>query len=214
MVNYSNGKVYKIVPTVEPKDEGDVYYGSTTKEYLSQRMDGHRRDFKKNEMNARCSSKLLFEKFGVENCVIVLVELVDAKSKDELVAVEAKYIINNLCVNKCVPLRTRKEYNTENKDINNERQKQYYIDNKEAIIEKSKQYYFDNKEAIIEKSKQYYIDNKDTISEYKKQYITDNKEAIIEKSKLYRIKNKDTIREKQNLKRKAEKEQAEALTEN
>ena len=30
MVNYSNGKIYKIVPTVE-HEEGDVYYGSTTK---------------------------------------------------------------------------------------------------------------------------------------------------------------------------------------
>ena len=37
MVNYNNGKIYKIEPL--NGEEGDIYIGSTTKEYLSQRMD-------------------------------------------------------------------------------------------------------------------------------------------------------------------------------
>ena len=41
MVNYSNGKVYKIEP-ISGGEEGDVYIGSTTKRYLSQRMNTHR----------------------------------------------------------------------------------------------------------------------------------------------------------------------------
>ena len=47
MVNYNNGKIYKIVPICEGADEGDVYIGSTTKEYLSQRMVQHRADYNK-----------------------------------------------------------------------------------------------------------------------------------------------------------------------
>ena len=42
MVNYENGKIYKI-----ESHSGDmIYIGSTTKKYLSQRMDTHRTDFK------------------------------------------------------------------------------------------------------------------------------------------------------------------------
>ena len=32
MVNYNNGKIYKIEPIVD-HDEGDIYFGSTTKQY-------------------------------------------------------------------------------------------------------------------------------------------------------------------------------------
>jgi len=54
-------------------------------------------------------------------------------------------------LNRCVPTRSKKEY-----------QKEYYEDNKNNIKDKSKQYYIDNKDKIRENQKQYYIDNKDT----------------------------------------------------
>ena len=41
MVNYVNSKIYKIVPNCD-HEEGEIYIGSTTKQYLSQRMDAHR----------------------------------------------------------------------------------------------------------------------------------------------------------------------------
>jgi len=40
MVNYGNGKIYKIEPIVG-HEEGDVYIGSTTNKYLSKRMGVH-----------------------------------------------------------------------------------------------------------------------------------------------------------------------------
>ena len=42
MVNYANSKVYKIWSTQNNK----IYVGSTTKQYLSQRMDSHRTGYK------------------------------------------------------------------------------------------------------------------------------------------------------------------------
>ena len=42
--DYSKGKIYKIEPICE-HDEGEVYIGSTTKDYLSQRMVFHREGF-------------------------------------------------------------------------------------------------------------------------------------------------------------------------
>ena len=43
MVNYTNSKVYKIWSTQGNK----IYIGSTTKYYLSQRMDKHRTDYRR-----------------------------------------------------------------------------------------------------------------------------------------------------------------------
>ena len=45
MVNYNNGKVYKIEPICE-HEEGEIYIGSTTKDYLSKRMVEHRNKYK------------------------------------------------------------------------------------------------------------------------------------------------------------------------
>lgn len=233
MVNYANGKVYKIEPTVE-HEEGDVYYGSTTKQYLSQRFDEHRSKFKK--MNLSCSSKILFEKYGVNNCVIVLLELVDAKTNDELKAVEAKYILKNACVNKQVPLRTKQQYQIDNADVIREKIKQYQIDNAGKINEYQKQYQIDNAEQIKETKKEYNIKNADVIREQKKQYRIENpdimknflienaeklkayreqyrinnSDKIKEKAQQYRIDNRNTFNENQRQKRLLKKEQANA----
>jgi hypothetical protein len=42
MVNYGNGKIYKIESHLGDK----IYIGSTTKQYLSQRMDKHRSEYR------------------------------------------------------------------------------------------------------------------------------------------------------------------------
>ena len=66
MVNYGNGKVYKIESHLGDK----VYYGSTTKKYLSQRMDKHRGDYKvwlEGKTNLTMSF-ILFQQYGIENC--------------------------------------------------------------------------------------------------------------------------------------------------
>jgi hypothetical protein len=206
MVNYSNGKVYKIVPTVEPKDAGDVYYGSTTKEYLSQRMDEHRGNFKRK--TGMCNSKIIFEKYGVENCVIILLEAVNAKTNDELKAVEAKYIVTNACVNKQIPLRTMKEYKCDNADTIREYKKIYYEDNKDTIREKKKIYNEANADTISEKKNIYNEANKDTINERCKIYRDANRDKIREKQKIYNEANADKISEKRRQRYLKQKEQA------
>ncbi len=46
MVNYTNSKVYKIWSTLG----NNIYVGSTTKQYLSQRMDKHRECYRKKHL--------------------------------------------------------------------------------------------------------------------------------------------------------------------
>ena len=83
MVNYANSKVYKIWSTQGNK----IYIGSTTKVYLSQRMDKHRADYKrfKEEKSHFITSFKLFEEYGLDNCFIELIDAKECKSKDELI---------------------------------------------------------------------------------------------------------------------------------
>ena len=169
MVNYSNGKIYKIEPNCEHEEE-EIYIGSTTKEYLSQRMEKHRSSYKywKEGKCGKTNSFILFEKYGVENCNIILLEYINAQSKDELTAKEAEYIKNYKCINKLLPFQTNEERKEKNKDKN----KTYRLQNKDKIQKIKKEYYQDNKD----KFKEYYENNKDNIKEYREK----NKDKIKE----------------------------------
>ena len=108
---FLKGKIYKIEPVCE-HDDGDIYIGSTTKEYLSQRMVNHIANYKRwkaGDKNKTTSTKLL-DKYGIDKCKIILLENVFANSYDELKAKEAYYINTLKCINKNIPLRTKKEY--------------------------------------------------------------------------------------------------------
>ena len=127
MVNYSNGKVYMICPIVE-YEEGEVYIGSTTKHYLSDRLFEHRHMYEMYKIGkgrSRYSVFDLFDKYGSYNCNIILIEIVNANSKAELFAREAYHIKNTKCVNKILPITTRE-------DILNQK-KIYREKNKEKI---------------------------------------------------------------------------------
>jgi len=140
MVNYSNGKIYKIQHI---SGEGQVYVGSTTKQYLSQRIDTHRSCYKrwKDGKHNFVTIYNLFEMHDIENCEIILLESVNANSKDELLARESYWIKQLDCVNKYIPNRTDKEYRQDNKEKIAEYKKKYQQDNKEKIAEQHNQPY-------------------------------------------------------------------------
>ncbi len=173
-MNYQNTKIYKIEST-----QGDkIYIGSTTKQYLSQRMDGHRRDYKKwlKGEGSKIRSIELFEEYGLGTCSITLLETFPCNSKDEAHGREAYYIRSMECVNKVIPNRTRKEYMQDNKEIikeyKKEYSKQYRFDNKEEVAKSKKDYYIANKEAIDKKTSEYCKNNKDKIKEQKQKAYT------------------------------------------
>ncbi len=151
MVNYSLGKVYKVEP-MSGGEEGDVYIGSTALPRLSTRMAGHRstyRWWKSGKNVGKLSSYDLFDKYGVTNCQITLIESISAETKEQLLACERKWIQSQTCVNKNVAGRTHN---------------QYYIDNQVSI----QQYYLDNREDICRGRRQYYDQNKEKMQQYKK----------------------------------------------
>ena len=149
-INYNNGKIYKIEAI--NGEEGDIYIGSTTKQYLSQRMTKHRENYNrwKQGKHHKVSSYDLFEKYGISNCQIILLENCPCESKDQLHARESHHIKTLNCINKCIPGRTRREYYEDKKDQVLERNKQYRIVNKERVSGQRKQYYQDNKDKVLE----------------------------------------------------------------
>ena len=168
MVNYQNGKIYKIICD----KTNTTYYGSTT-QLLCKRLHGH-----KTQKN--CMVK------NMTNPKIYLIELCPCNTKEELQKRERYFIENNECINKNIPLRTNKEWRQVNKEDIKEKAKEYYEKNKDILDEKNKLYYEKNKD----KMKEYRENNKDKMKEYYQIYYEKNKEKKKQQAKEYREKKK------------------------
>jgi hypothetical protein len=105
---YSEGKIYVIQ---QIGGEGLKYYGSTT-QILKYRFRGHKKDYNNwknsNKNRKYVTSFIIFDTYGLENVEIKLLQ--ECISKSELIKIEADYIRNKKCVNKCIPNRTPQEY--------------------------------------------------------------------------------------------------------
>jgi hypothetical protein len=84
MNRYHNGKIYKLVNTVDDS----IYVGSTSMP-LSKRLSGHKRDARKNT-EQRVYKEL--NKVGWSNVRIVLIEAYHCENKNELIAREQHHI--------------------------------------------------------------------------------------------------------------------------
>jgi hypothetical protein len=157
MVNYQNGKIYKIVSNT---DDELCYVGNTTLPLLCKRMVEHRSGYKrwKNGKNSYTSSYILFDKYGIENCHIELIEMFPCNSKDELTKKEGEYIRSLKCVNKNIAGRTVKEWCEVNKKKLAEKAREYGKNNKETRAITTKKWRNNNPEAI----KKYYEATRDT----------------------------------------------------
>ena len=180
---YERGKIYKVVDI----GYNECYIGSTT-QTLSDRMCGHRADYKKwkaGKVNM-CSSYLLFEKYGVENCKIELIEIFSCSCRDELNKREGYWIQQETCINKCIAGRSKKEgrkaWYERNKEIVSQKNKLYAeqdVEKSKAIRKKSyHNYYEKNKHLLCEKGKVYREENWERIREHNQKYTQENKERI------------------------------------
>ena len=125
---YNFSKIYAVY--CPSSDDELLYVGSTTKKYLSSRLAEHKANFKQflaGKVVGKSTCFQIFNKYGVENCKIKLLEHVNCETHDELASREAYHIKQHTTVNKQVPKRTRKEY---------------YQDNKEMLIEYQRIYNF------------------------------------------------------------------------
>ena len=181
MPDYQKAKIYKIVDA----NEEMLYVGSTVNT-LARRLAQHKGCYKK-EKKYFTTSHIIFDKYGMENCKILLLENCPCNSKEELSKREGEFIRELNCVNKQVAGRNHKEY-----------LKEYRENNKEVLAEKAKKYREDNKEYIQEycdankehRKEQHKI-WRDANKEHLKEYRDANRKNINEAQKIYRNKNKD-----------------------
>ncbi len=182
--DYNKGKIYKLEPIVE-HEENDIYIGSTTKQYPSQRMATHKGDYYdytkwKNNKRGKVMIFDIFDKYGFENCEIILIENYSASTKDELFSREKYFIQTISCVNKYIPNRKIDEYK---KDKNEEIKAKDRLRNTTA---ERKEYmnnrYEENKEQKKDNSKLRYATKKEEILNYQKQKLFVNVVVLLQEA--------------------------------
>ena len=167
MVNYDNGKIYKIICY----DTGLVYVGSTTKKYLSQRLTNHRSAYKRYVNGTPQCYITAFEVLKADNYKIELIETYPCKSLDELRAREGHHIRQIDCVNKMMKIAPedraehRKAYDL-----------QYREQNPDKIKLKTRRYYNENKASCLLKSKEWKAKNPEKTRAWKEKNRTKLKE--------------------------------------
>ena len=121
----TKGTIYMIWSAQSPKR----YYGST-KQTLSMRMCGHRKDFKKWSIDGLnyCSS---YDVLCFDDARIEWVETVEFTERAELNAREGWWIRNNACVNKQIAGRGAAEYRAVHKEEKVVFDVAYYAKNRE-----------------------------------------------------------------------------------
>jgi len=119
MVNYSNGKIYKI----RSYQTDDVYIGSTT-QTLSKRIGGHRTTYIQ-YLEGKNHYVTSYKIVAFEDAYIELVCLFPCNSKMELEKREGEEIRACVCVNKRIAGRTKKEYRADNREKIQTYKKQY-----------------------------------------------------------------------------------------
>ena len=162
MVNYQNGKIYKMVSNDFLDTE--IYVGSTCCK-LFQRLAEHRVDYKRH--GDRPMYKYIKDNGGIDNWKLVLIESFPCANKEELTKREDYYRLmlgaklnsqscNGLDIErrKETHKKCSKRYYTENIEERKIYDKKRYNDKKEEILKKRKIYEEKNREIIIEKRKE------------------------------------------------------------
>ena len=161
MPDYTKGKIYMIC-----SNDGDmetVYYGSTC-DTLSSRMSKHRTNNK--HIQCRCTSRIVFDKYGIENCHIEWLEDFPCKSKAELEHRENQYIRDNKCTNfKGTKDSYSKEYHKQHSSDN-------YQANRESILARQKARRLEDPSIHKEQTKAYYAANREALRAKAKEKIT------------------------------------------
>lgn len=122
IMNYQNGKIYKILNYVN----NDVYVGSTVNS-LCKKMSQHRMNVNNSKKDYAIYASM--REHGIDNFYIELIEQCPCNTKEELRAKEGQYIRSIGTLNKRIECRSRQEY----KDTHKEEAEQHMNDNKERI---------------------------------------------------------------------------------
>ena len=151
----NNAKIYKITDNIN----NNIYIGSTCQS-LKTRLSEHKSKYKR-FLKGLYQNVKSFDIIKNNDYKIELLEDCDIKTKQELLARERLYIVNNECLNKNIPGSYDKgyqQYQKEYKAKNKEKLKDYREANKDKLNEKIEceccgKYTYANKSIHIKTSK-------------------------------------------------------------
>ena len=130
MVNYQQGKIYKLINN----ESSEILYVGSTCDTLPKRLGGHKKTSKR--YPNRKVYKNIMEIGGWDNVKIVLIEKYPCDEKIDLLKRERYWIENCNSFNVEIPSRSDEEYRNDNKEKIKQRSRQYRLQNKEKIKEK------------------------------------------------------------------------------
>jgi hypothetical protein len=147
------GRVYRIVAIEGP----EVYVGSTllaTRDRFIQHKGQYKRW--KNGKSNGCSVYELFDKYGVDNCRMILIKEYEVEDRQHLEVYETLWVKKMKAINKYEPCGglLLKQYKKQYCEANKEKNKQYREANSNKLKEQKRRYYEANKEKILEQKKQ------------------------------------------------------------
>ena len=144
MSNYSNGKIYKVLNSID----NEVYVGSTI-EPICKRMWKHRYDSKR-----RVQYKLYehMNKLGLEHFYIELIEAYKCNSKEELLAKEGEWIRRVGTLNKQIAGRTKQQWEADEHERRMKQMKEYREQHEKELKEYFKKRYEQNKDEINQRA--------------------------------------------------------------
>jgi hypothetical protein len=148
------GRVYKIIAA-----QGNECYVGSTFNTTRDRFQGHKRDYEFG--GNKCSVVELFDKYGIDNCKMILIKEYLVIDRAHLMVFELLWIKKLKAINRNEP------FGWQIKELSKKKAKEYY-----------KQYNEKNKEKIKEYYKQYNEKNKEKIKEYYKQYNEKNNKIL------------------------------------
>lgn len=190
MVNYANGKVYRIVNDVDDK----MYVGSTVRR-LSDRWYEHRKP---------CRHQRPFklyqhmEQLGVEHFRIELLEDYPCERKEQLHAREGHWIRELRAeLNHRIAGRTKKQYAAEHEESVKAYKRQWREENKERLDAEYKEYYSANRSRLIAYQKEYNKNNLEKVRERRKKYAEEHKDVLQKAKKEWAENNKERVRQYQ-----------------
>lgn len=175
------GRVYKIVCG----QSNECYVGSTFDE-LKYRFQTHKTKYRQH--TSKCSVVELFDKYGIDNCKMLLIKQYEVIDRRHLEVYETLWIKKLNSINKVEPCggllekQYQKQYRKKNEKVLKEYGKQWYRENREKI----KQSYDEKIETIAEKSKERYEQKKEVILEQQRQYRERNKQKVKQRKEDYR----------------------------
>ena len=165
MNRYENGKIYQIC------DIGyEMRYIGSTCQSLSRRFSIHKEKciaYQKGKADCDRRVNQIFDKFGIENCEIELIEDFPCQSKAELLKREGHHIRNFDCVNKIISVRTPQEWIEDNTERHKQSKQNYWVENHDYLLYQKQIYRQLNPDIIKRNGQEYYQKKKDILSERK-----------------------------------------------